>query len=337
MTAKRWKAREPFLQIRGLKVKFPERGRELVAVDGVDLSIARGEIAGVAGESGSGKSVMSQSILRLGAYDSTQSCEGEILFAGQDLLRLPEAEMRRLRGSRIAVIFQDPMTSLSPVHTVARQMTEVLTLHRGCLKIEARRRCAELLARTGIAAPEACLRKYPFELSGGMQQRVMIAMALCCEPELLIADEPTTALDATVQQQILELLAGLNRELGMSMLFISHNLGAIAQLCHSVHVMYLGQILEEAPAAELFSRPLNPYTRGLLQCAPHLDSRRGGPLPTIAGTVPSPYRAPAGCRFCTRCPEADERCRSAEPPMLEPAPGHRVKCWKYAVSERNCL
>lgn len=256
------------LEIRNLKVRFTARKKVLTAVDGVSMSIRSGEIVGVAGESGSGKSVMSQSILRLREYDSDVRYEGQVLFEGQDLLKASQAEMRGIRGNRIAVIFQDPMTSLSPVHTVGRQLSEVLVLHKKMTKQRAKERCGELLHLTGIPNPEDCMRKYPYELSGGMQQRVMIAMALSCEPKLLIADEPTTALDVTIQEQILNLIAELNERMGMSVLFITHDLGAMAQICHSVRVMYLGNLVEEARTEELFARPMHPYTQGLLDCIP---------------------------------------------------------------------
>ena len=326
--------KEPLLEIKGLKVKFPARKKLLTAVDGVDLQIRPGEIVGVVGESGSGKSVMSQSILRLREYDSAVEYEGEILFEGKDILKLSQKEMRALRGNRIAVIFQDPMTSLSPVHTVGRQMCEVLLLHKKITKAAAKEKCIELLKLVGIANPENCYKKYPYELSGGMQQRVMIAMALACEPALLIADEPTTALDVTIQEQILNLIADLNEKLGMSVLFITHDLGAMAQLCHSVRVMYLGNLVEEAETEELFENPLHPYTKGLLDCIPRLDSVRGEELPTIEGVVPPLSKVPQGCHFCTRCPYADDRCRSENPPCVEAKPGHMVKCWKF-VNEKE--
>ncbi len=325
--------KEPLLEIKGLKVKFPSRKKILTAVDGVDLTIRPGEIVGVVGESGSGKSVMSQSILRLREYDSAVLYEGEILFDGKDILKLSQAEMRELRGNRIAVIFQDPMTSLSPVHTVEKQLSEVLKLHKNMNGQQAKERCKELLSLVGIANPDACLKKYPFELSGGMQQRVMIAMALSCEPALLIADEPTTALDVTIQEQILDLILELNQKLGMSVLFITHDLGAMAQLCHTVRVMYLGNLVEEAETDELFSNPMHPYTKGLLDCIPRLDSVRGVPLNTIEGAVPPLSQVPEGCHFCTRCPYADEKCQKENPPSIEVSAGHKVKCWKFAEKE----
>ena len=326
---------EPLLQIKDLKVKFPGRKKMLTAVDNINLSIRPGEIVGVVGESGSGKSVMSQSILRLREYDSAVEYEGEILFEGKDILKLNQKEMRHLRGNRIAVIFQDPMTSLSPVHTVGRQMSEVLLLHKKISRSAAKEKCIELLKLVGIANPENCYKKYPYELSGGMQQRVMIAMALACEPALLIADEPTTALDVTIQEQILNLIADLNEKLGMSVLFITHDLGAMAQLCHSVRVMYLGNLVEEAQTEELFENPLHPYTKGLLDCIPRLDSVRGEALPTIEGVVPPLSKVPQGCHFCTRCPYADDRCRTENPPCVEAKPGHMVKCWKFVTEKEG--
>ena len=326
--------KEPLLEIKDLKVKFPDRKRILTAVDGVNLQIRPGEIVGVVGESGSGKSVMSQSILRLREYDSAVQYEGQILFEGKDILQLSQKEMRALRGNRIAVIFQDPMTSLSPVHTVGNQMIEVLLLHKKISRADAKKKCIELLQLVGIANPENCYKKYPYELSGGMQQRVMIAMALACEPALLIADEPTTALDVTIQEQILNLIAELNEKLGMSVLFITHDLGAMAQLCHSVRVMYLGNLVEEAETEELFENPMHPYTKGLLDCIPRLDSVRGEELPTIEGVVPPLSKVPQGCHFCTRCLYADDRCRAENPPAVEAKPGHKVKCWKF-VNEKE--
>lgn len=322
--------RKPILEIRDLRVLFPVHKGWLPAVDGVSLQIRPGEITGVVGESGSGKSVMSQSILRLRDHDTAVRYEGEIYFHEEDLLKKPLEEMRDIRGNSISVIFQDPLNSLSPVHTVGSQLAEVLILHKKMTKEEAAGRSVEMLKLTGIPDPEACLKKYPFELSGGMQQRVMIAMALACEPELLIADEPTTALDVTIQEQILHLIRELNEKLGMSVLFITHDMGAVSKLCHSVKVMYLGQVVEDVETEELFRNPLHPYTQGLLACIPHLHVERGKELPTIQGMVPSLLHIPEGCHFCTRCKDGDEKCRRMSPPMVEAAPGHMVRCWKYA-------
>ncbi|EOH91024.1 ABC transporter ATP-binding protein [Enterococcus pallens] len=317
------------LEIKQLKVKFPIHKKWLPAVDEVDLTIHAGEIIGIVGESGSGKSVMSQSILRLRDHDTAVKYEGEILFEGNDLLQDSLAQLREIRGNDISIIFQDPLNSLSPVHTVEKQLSEVITLHKQVSKDEAKKRSIEMLHLTGIPDPAACLKKYPFELSGGMQQRVMIAMALACEPKLLIADEPTTALDVTIQEQILRLIKELNETLGMSVLFITHDMGVVAKLCHRIKVMYLGQIVENAATEELFAEPLHPYTEGLISCIPHLETKRGEPLPTIPGTVPSLSEIPKGCHFCTRCKYADERCFQEQPPMIEARPDHFVKCWKY--------
>ncbi len=320
----------PLLEIQDLRVLFPVHKKWLPAVDGVNLSIRPGEITGVVGESGSGKSVMSQSILRLRDHDTAVKYEGEILFEGENLLKKPLDQMRGIRGEQISIIFQDPLNSLSPVHTVGMQLSEILMLHKSMTKQEARERVVQMLKMTGIPNPENCIRKYPYELSGGMQQRVMIAMALACEPKLLIADEPTTALDVTIQEQILHLIRDLNDKLGMSVLFITHDMGAVAQLCHSVKVMYLGQVVESASTERLFENPLHPYTRGLLACIPHLQVERGKSLPVISGTVPPLSKIPQGCHFCTRCEDRDERCEKEQPPLVEAEPGHLVKCWRYA-------
>ena len=324
--------KEPLLEIQDLRVLFPVHKKWLPAVDGVNLSIRPGEITGVVGESGSGKSVMSQSILRLRDHDTAVKYEGEILFEGENLLKKPLDQMRGIRGERISIIFQDPLNSLSPVHTVGMQLSEILMLHKSMTKQEARERVVQMLEMTGIPNPENCIRKYPYELSGGMQQRVMIAMALACEPKLLIADEPTTALDVTIQEQILHLIRDLNEKLGMSVLFITHDMGAVAQLCHSVKVMYLGQVVESASTERLFENPLHPYTRGLLACIPHLQVERGKSLPVISGTVPPLSKIPQGCHFCTRCEYKDDRCEKEQPPLVEAEPGHLVKCWRYADS-----
>lgn len=321
---------DPILEIRNLRVLFPVHKKWLPAVDGVDLTIQPGEITGIVGESGSGKSVMSQSVLRLRDHDTAVRYEGEILFEKENLLKWSLKQMRNIRGNRISVIFQDPLNSLSPVHTVESQLMEVLILHKKISKEEAKKKSVQMLKMIGIPNPENCMKKYPFELSGGMQQRVMIAIALACEPKLLIADEPTTALDVTIQEQILYLIQDLNKKLGMSILFITHDLGAVSNLCHSVKVMYLGQIVEDAKTEELFTHPLHPYTKGLLACIPHLAVERRKELPTIPGSVPSLSHIPEGCHFCTRCHEADERCRKMPPPVVEATPGHTVKCWKYA-------
>lgn len=322
--------KNPILEVKDLRVNFSVHKKWLPAVDGVNLCIKPGEIIGVVGESGSGKSVMSQSILRLRDHDTALQYEGEILFEGEDLLKRPLSKMREIRGNDISIIFQDPLNSLSPVHTVGKQLSEIIQLHSKAKKKEAMARSIEMLKLTGIPHPEECMRKYPFELSGGMQQRVMIAMALACEPKLLIADEPTTALDVSIQEQILHLIKDLNEKLKMSVLFITHDMGAVSNLCHSVKVMYLGQVVEDAGTEDLFANPLHPYTQGLLACIPHLGIERGKALPTISGTVPSLTEIPKGCHFCTRCNYAQDRCVKSQPPLVETSQGHFVKCWKYA-------
>ena len=320
------------LEIKNLQVNFPVHKQWFPAVSNVNLCIAPGEIVGIVGESGSGKSVMSQSILRLRDHDTAVKYNGEILFNGEDLLKKNLHQMQEIRGNQISIIFQDPLNSLSPVHTIGKQLSEILLLHKNLTKKEAVTRSVEMLKLTGISNPEVCMKKYPFELSGGMQQRVMIAMALACEPQLLIADEPTTALDVTIQEQILHLIQELNKKMKMSVLFITHDMGAVAQLCHSIKVMYLGQIVEDAETEELFSSPLHPYTQGLLACIPHLGIEKGTKLPTISGTVPPLTQIPKGCHFCTRCSKATEHCHTSQPPLVEAKKGHWVKCWNYANS-----
>ncbi len=321
--------KKPLLQFKDVSVMFKAQKKLLRAVDKVSMDIFSGEIVGIVGESGSGKSVLSQSILRLNDYDSNVEYDGEILYNEKNLLNIPVNDMKKIRGNEISVIFQNPLTSLSPVHTVGRQLDEVLILHKKLSKAEARKASIDLLKLTGIPDPDNCIRQYPFELSGGMQQRVMISMALACEPKLLIADEPTTALDVTIQEQILNLIGNLNQKLGMSVLFITHDMGAVSSLCHSVKVMYLGQIVEEATTDDLFENPLHPYTQGLLACIPHINSTRGEELPIIKGHVPPLSQIPKGCHFSTRCPYADDKCKLSEPPSILMDTSHKVKCWRY--------
>lgn len=320
---------EPLLEVKQLRTHFhTERGR-VTAVDGVSFALHKGEIIGIVGESGCGKSVMSQSILRLLDHTDAVTYEGEVMFNGQNLLSLSLPEMRAIRGADISVIFQDPLSSLNPVYTIGDQIEEALRLHQQVSKHEARQQAIEMLRLTGIPSPEKRVDDYPHQLSGGMQQRAMIAMALSCRPKLLIADEPTTALDVTIQAQILALIVELNRTLGMGVLFITHDLGVVAEICTSVKVMYLGQIVEETTTDNLFEQPLHPYTQGLIKSIPKLDGNRHQPLHVIEGTVPSLSDIPAGCRFATRCPYADETCFNEEPAMEQVAADHRVKCWHY--------
>jgi peptide/nickel transport system ATP-binding protein len=325
----------PLLDIRNLVTAFRTPAGRVPAVDGVSLSIDRGRTLGLVGESGCGKSVTAMSVLRLVAAPGRIE-SGEILLAGRrageppvDLVTLPEPRLREVRGGRIGMIFQEPMTSLNPVFTIGDQVAEAVRLHRDVSRAAARARALEMLRLVRMADPERRLDEYPHQLSGGMRQRVMIAMALACEPDLVIADEPTTALDVTIQAQILELLADLRRRLGTAILLITHDLGVVAETCDEVAVMYAGKIVERAPAAELFARPLHPYTIGLLAARPQAPRSGGGrePLRTIPGMVPPAWDFPAGCRFHTRCAHARvEDCGTRPPELRELFPGHFVRC-----------
>jgi oligopeptide/dipeptide ABC transporter ATP-binding protein len=319
----------PLLEIKNLKAAFLTGRGRLTAVDDVSFSVEPGGITGIVGESGCGKSVLVQSILRLLEHSSPMAYEGEINFEQKNLLSLPLKEMCRIRGDRISMIFQDPLTSLNPVYHAGSQIQEALRRHRKISAAQAKARALDLLREVGIPSPEKRFYAYPHELSGGMQQRVMIAISLACEPRLLIADEPTTALDTTIQAQILELMKELNKKNNMAVLFISHDLGVVADLCGAVKVMYLGQIVEEGPAALVFAEPLHPYTQGLVKSIPRLDGGRKAELSVIPGSVPSLERVPPGCRFAERCAFAEGRCAAEEPPPENTAPDRRVKCWRY--------
>jgi peptide/nickel transport system ATP-binding protein len=324
----------PLLSVEDLAVDFAARnGRAARAVDGVSFTVGAGETLGIVGESGCGKSVTALSLLRLVPSPPGRIARGRIMFGGRDLLALPEAAMREVRGRDIAMIFQEPMTSLNPVLTVGRQIGETLIRHEGLSYAQARRRAAELLDLVRIAEPGQRLRQYPHELSGGMRQRVMIAIALSCSPKLLVADEPTTALDVTVQAQILELLADLKRRMGMSVILITHDFGVVAETCQRVMVMYAGRKVEEAATGDLFRRPLHPYTRALMQAMPRLARRVAGAarprrLKEIPGTVPSLSEMPAGCRFAERCGFAIARCRHQDQAVREIERGHSAACWQ---------
>jgi peptide/nickel transport system ATP-binding protein/oligopeptide transport system ATP-binding protein len=315
---------EPILQIRHLTTRFTTKRGDLTAVDGVDLHINPGETLGVVGESGCGKSVTALSVLQLLPRPIARIAGGSILFKSRDLVTAPPQVIRDIRGNQISMIFQEPMTSLNPVYTVGFQVMEPLKKHRGMKKAAARQEAAGLLDLVGIPEPRSRLDDYPHQLSGGMRQRVMIAMALACRPDLMIADEPTTALDVTIQAQILELMKQLQKEIGMAVMLITHDLGVVAETCHRVVVMYAGKMVESADVAVLFSRPAHPYTRGLFDSLP----RRGctGPLPTIRGAVPSLLNLPPGCAFQDRCDRASSRCRQT-PPWQEVADSHGVRCW----------
>jgi oligopeptide/dipeptide ABC transporter ATP-binding protein len=318
-------AAAPLLDVRGLTTRFVGDGGELRAVDQVSFAVATGATTGVVGESGSGKSVTALSILRLVRDPPGRIVAGEVRFRGRDLMTLSEREMQAVRGGEIGMIFQEPMTSLNPVMTTGAQVAEPLRLHRGRTRKQALAEAAELFQRVGIADPERRVHDYPHQMSGGMRQRVMIAMALACRPALVIADEPTTALDVTIQAQILELLARLRRELGMSLLLITHDLGVVAETCDDVVVMYAGHVVEHAPAGPLFAQPRHPYTAGLLASRRPKGTDRH--LQEIPGLVPRLDRLPPGCRFADRCPRVQARCR-AEPPSLELIePGRLVRCF----------
>ena len=325
-------ATAPLLELDGVRTWFYTREGVVRAVDGVSFSIAPGETLAVVGESGCGKSVTAQSILRLLPSPPARVVEGSIRFEGQDLLALDDAAMRDIRGNRIAMIFQEPMTSLNPVLTVGYQIAESLVRHQAMGRADAEARAAEMLALVGIAEPARRVREYPHQFSGGMRQRVMIAMALACNPRLLIADEPTTALDVTIQAQILDLMRDLKSKVGAAIMLITHDLGVVAEMAERVVVMYAGRKVEEAPVEELFARPLHPYTRGLLGSMPRLGASAQGDTPErlseIAGVVPSLREPIPGCAFAPRCTLATERCRAAAPALEEMGPRHVVACFE---------
>ena len=319
----------PVLSVRELRTYFRTDDGLVKAVDGVSFDLARGETLGIVGESGSGKSVTSLSLMQLLPRPPASHPSGEIIFDGRDVMRLPEAALRALRGNRMAMIFQDPMTSLNPYLTVERQLTEVLQLHRGMSRAAARARAVEMLTHVGIPDAARRIGDHPHEFSGGMRQRVMIAMALLCQPQLLIADEPTTALDVTIQAQILRLIKQLQAELGTSVILITHDLGVVAGMADRVAVMYAGRIVETGPAAAIFRDPQHPYTRGLLRSIPRLDRARDGdtPLRSIPGLPPDLSALPPGCPFRPRCDAAQDRCAREYPPGLTLGPARDVHCW----------
>jgi len=327
---------ERLLEIRGLKTHFATDDGIVRAVDGVDLAIDRGETLGVVGESGCGKSVTALSVLKLIPMPPGRIVDGRILWRGRDLVPIGSGDMRKIRSKEIAIIFQEPMTSLNPVYTVGDQIAEVIRLHEGLPRRAALDRAVEMLRLVHIPNPERRIRDYPHQFSGGMRQRVMIAMALACNPALLIADEPTTALDVTIQAQILDLLAEMKSRLGMAVLLITHAMGVVAETAQRVAVMYAGKVVEEAPVGELFAQPRHPYTQGLIRSIPRVDraATRKSRLESIAGVVPSLLDPMPGCRFAPRCPFARPACLEAPPPLREIAAGHKVAC---VLSEPNAL
>jgi peptide/nickel transport system ATP-binding protein/oligopeptide transport system ATP-binding protein len=317
---------EPVLDVRGLKTVFRTRGGNVHAVNSVSFDLRPGELLGVVGESGSGKSVTMMSLIGLLPSPPAQVQAGEVLLDGQDILHVSGEELQSIRGAKIGFIFQDPMTSLNPVFTVGNQIMEPLRKHMGLTKAQAQVRAAELLDLVGIPDAKKRLASYPHQFSGGMRQRVMIAIALACDPRVLIADEPTTALDVTIQAQILELVRDLRQKLGMAIIWITHDLGVIAGIADRVMVMYAGQVVEQAPVKDLFARPQHPYTRALLKTIPHLAGPRGDRLQVIEGQPPIMWAAPATCPFAPRCAHAFERCLRENPQRRPVGRGHDVAC-----------
>jgi oligopeptide/dipeptide ABC transporter ATP-binding protein len=319
------------LEIRNLRTYFKTDEGIAKAVDGVDLKVIRGETLGLVGESGCGKSVTALSIMRLVPDPPGKIMGGEIIFDNQNILALPESEMRRIRGNTISMIFQEPMTALNPVYRIGSQIAEVIQLHQNVGRQEALNRALEMLSKVGIADPQQRMREYPHQISGGMRQRVLIAMALSSRPQMVIADEPTTALDVTIQAQILDLMNALKDEMGTSNLLITHDLGVIFEMAQWVAVMYAGKIVEYASVDDLFSRPLHPYTCGLMESIPQIDK----PLPankllkTIPGMVPNLFELVDGCSFQDRCSQAFDRCRREEPMLYDQGYGHLVRCWLH--------
>lgn len=324
--------KKEILRINNLQTYFFSSDGTAKAVDGASFSLTKGKVLGVVGESGCGKSVTAQSVMRLVPSPPGKIVGGEIIFDGQDLTKLSMAEMRHIRGNRISMIFQEPMTSLNPVFTIGDQLSEMFILHRDMNKKDALDASIEMLAKVQIPAPEARVTEYPHQLSGGMRQRVMIAMALSCDPEVLIADEPTTALDVTVQAQILDLIIKLKDDFGTAVEMITHDLGVIAETADSIVVMYAGKVVEQAETVELFENTLHPYTKGLLNSTPVLGRRTAGKferLNEIKGMVPSLYNLHQGCKFCERCPEAMPICSQKEPELTEINGSHAVRCWLH--------
>lgn len=320
--------REKLIEIRNLSTAFrTEKRKEVQILNNISFDVYKGEFFGVVGESGSGKSVTAKNIMQLLPSPPAKVLGGEILYNGENILKYSEKRMRDIRGNKISMIFQEPMTALNPVFTCGEQIIESIVLHQKVSRAKAIEITIEMFRKVGISNPETRIRSYPHELSGGMRQRVMIAMALCCNPELLIADEPTTALDTTVQAQVLDLIKSLQQEMHMTVYYITHDLAVVAEVCDRVAVMYGGQIMEIADVREIFRSPMHPYTQGLMLAMPKIDESRER-LYNICGNVPSFFNMPKGCPFATRCEFADERCYNQAPVDTEVSPGHRVRCWR---------
>ncbi|WP_025784240.1 ABC transporter ATP-binding protein [Sporosarcina sp. D27] len=324
---------EPLLEVKSLKTSFRTDMGTVKAVDDISFTIHRGQILGIVGESGSGKSITSQSILRLVGHKKSESVTGEIYFEGQDLLSLKERQMQRIRGKDISLIAQDPMTSLNPVYTVGNQIAEVPLIHEQMSKTSAWKKAIEMITRVGIPSSELRAKQYPHQFSGGMRQRGVIAMALAGNPKLLIADEPTTALDVTIQSQILELIRDLRDETGAGVMLITHDLGVVAEICDHVAVMYAGKIVEKASVAELFSNPKHPYTKGLLASLPKLGNKER--LKPILGQPPNLHNLSSGCAFADRCPFVMEKCREVQPLLQADKKGHQAACYLYEEEVRH--
>lgn len=327
---------QPILKIENLHTHFFTEKGEVPAVDGVDLYINPGEVLGVVGESGCGKSVTSLSVLKLVPNPPGRIVDGRILFKGRDIVPMKEREMRKIRGNAVSMIFQEPMTSLNPLFTVGQQIIETVRLHQGVSKKEAREHAIDMLRKVGIPRPESIIDEYPHQLSGGMRQRVMIAMSISCNPELLIADEPTTALDVTIQAQILDLIRRLNEEQGTAVMMITHDLGVVAEMCHRVAVMYAGKVVEEGPVRDIFKNPLHPYTQGLIASVPRMDETRER-LYSIPGNVPILSTTMQGCRFAPRCPHVMDICRRSLPELTLQDDRHSSRCWLHESDREDAV
>ena len=320
---------QPLLEVKHLKTQFRTKRGTVTAVDDVSFSVNQGDTLGIVGESGCGKSVTSLSILQLLPHAVGSVAGGEILYKGEDIAKKGNKEMCRIRGREISMIFQDSMTSLNPVLTIGRQLEETISVHSSLSKDEIKKQALDILTKVGVSSPEQRLKEFPHQLSGGMRQRVMIAMALSCSPSLLIADEPTTALDVTIQADIIDLLKDIQKEFGMAVIMITHDLGIVANIAKKIIVMYAGKVVETGSSQDIFYRPRHPYTKALLRAVPRLDTEEEQSLESIEGTPPNMIDPPAGCAFSTRCAQCMRICQKSEPPMFEFEDGHTAQCWLY--------